>query len=211
MLPIHPAEAGKLRLTIRDRGIGLPPDLDAAKSKSLGMNLIARLRRQLGGQPEWCNADQGTVFILDFPLRPGAHAAACVAPPGKISKPAIGAQRTTLDYGLAIHGSGPSRAFNAFADKVAKWVGHPVAARRQWVCPPAREEAADADNRGINLIAAVTNGQPVGWCDAFAAARRRRSGATCWRGLSERASRPAVRASHWPSAAAGPDHDRSHP
>lgn len=76
LITIHPAEAGQLRLTVRDRGIGLPPDLDAAKSKSLGMNLIATLGRQLGGQPEWCNADPGTVFILDFPPRPGAHAAA---------------------------------------------------------------------------------------------------------------------------------------
>jgi two-component sensor histidine kinase len=76
LLAIHRAETGQLRLTVRDRGIGLPPDLDAAKSKSLGMKLIATLGRQLGGHPEWCNADPGTVFTLDFLPRPGAHAAA---------------------------------------------------------------------------------------------------------------------------------------
>jgi len=76
LLAIHGAETGQLRLTVRDRGIGLPPDLDAAKSKSLGMKLIATLGRQLGGHPEWRNADPGTVFILDFLPRPGAHEAA---------------------------------------------------------------------------------------------------------------------------------------
>lgn len=49
-----------------DQGRGLPPEFDASKSKSLGMKLIASLGRQLGGRPEWQNANPDTRFVLDF-------------------------------------------------------------------------------------------------------------------------------------------------
>ena len=65
-ISIRPAEAGHLRLNVCDQGTGLPPDFDAARSKSLGMKLIATLGRQLGGRPEWQSADPGTRFALDF-------------------------------------------------------------------------------------------------------------------------------------------------
>lgn len=70
---IQPGEPGHLRLTVCDDGAGLPPEFDAAKSKSLGMKLIASLGRQLGGRPEWQNANPGTRFVLDF--YPQAHPA----------------------------------------------------------------------------------------------------------------------------------------
>ncbi|CAO4153130.1 histidine kinase [Methylorubrum thiocyanatum] len=69
---IQPSEPGHLRLTVCDQGAGLPPEFDATKSKSLGMKLIASLGRQLGGRPEWQNANPGTRFVLDF--YPQAHA-----------------------------------------------------------------------------------------------------------------------------------------
>jgi two-component sensor histidine kinase len=72
-LTIGPAAEGQLRLTVSDRGAGLPPDFEAARSKSLGMKLIATLGRQLGGQPTWEGADPGTRFVLDFEPRPGAR------------------------------------------------------------------------------------------------------------------------------------------
>jgi len=55
-----------LRLEVRDHGPGLPAEFDATKAKSLGMKLIARLGRQLGGKPEWHNAEPGTRFVLEF-------------------------------------------------------------------------------------------------------------------------------------------------
>jgi two-component sensor histidine kinase len=65
-LTISASDQGNLRMELRDHGPGLPKGLDAQKSSSLGMKLIARLSRQLGGKPEWQNAHPGTRFILDF-------------------------------------------------------------------------------------------------------------------------------------------------
>lgn len=63
---IRAFEPGRLRLTVRDKGQGLPPGRDAARSKSLGMKLIASLGEQLGGRQEWRDARPGTLFVLDF-------------------------------------------------------------------------------------------------------------------------------------------------
>lgn len=65
-ISIRLGEAGNLQLTVCDEGLGLPPDFDAATSRSLGMKLIATLGNQLGGQPEWRSANPGTRFMLDF-------------------------------------------------------------------------------------------------------------------------------------------------
>ncbi len=72
-ISVQPDAAGHLRLTVRDRGVGLPPGFDAGTSKSLGMKLIATLARQLGGEPQWRVAEAGTVFMLDFLPRAGAR------------------------------------------------------------------------------------------------------------------------------------------
>ena len=63
---IRPAEPGRLQLTVCDEGSGLPPEFDTTSSASLGMKLIASLCGQLGGQPEWQNANPGTRFVVDF-------------------------------------------------------------------------------------------------------------------------------------------------
>jgi two-component sensor histidine kinase len=65
-ISVRAIESGHLQVTICDQGPGLPPDLDAGRSKSLGMKLIATLGRQLGGQPDWQDANPGTRFVLNF-------------------------------------------------------------------------------------------------------------------------------------------------
>jgi len=59
-------EDGRLRLSVSDSGAGLPADFNAAGSTSLGKKLINSLAHQLGGKPQWQNAQPGTRFVLDF-------------------------------------------------------------------------------------------------------------------------------------------------
>ncbi|MFP3923118.1 sensor histidine kinase [Pseudomonas sp. W5-36] len=56
----------RLRLEVRDRGPGLPEDWQQRNPASLGMKLISRLSRQLGGEPQWENALPGSRFTLEF-------------------------------------------------------------------------------------------------------------------------------------------------
>jgi two-component sensor histidine kinase len=70
-LSVTRVEPGHLRLEVCDRGAGLPLGFDPAKSKSLGMTVIAGLGRQLGGQAQWENALPGTRFVLEFPHQEG--------------------------------------------------------------------------------------------------------------------------------------------
>ncbi|RYC28749.1 GAF domain-containing protein [Lichenibacterium minor] len=65
-LTLTPLGRGELRFEVRDHGPGLPAEFDTTKSKSLGMKLIARLGRQLGGKPVWQNSNPGTRFVLEF-------------------------------------------------------------------------------------------------------------------------------------------------
>jgi two-component sensor histidine kinase/integral membrane sensor domain MASE1 len=57
-------------LVVRDDGVGLPPDLDARRARSLGLRLIDSLSRQLHGTPE-IRGEGGTQFCLRFPLPAG--------------------------------------------------------------------------------------------------------------------------------------------
>ena len=72
-LSVTRVDPGHLRLQVRDRGAGLPPGFDPAKSKSMGMTVIAGLGRQLGGRPQWQNALPGTRFVLEFPHQEASH------------------------------------------------------------------------------------------------------------------------------------------
>jgi len=56
----------RLRLTVWDNGNGLPKGTETPNSKSLGMKLIGVLGQQVGGTPEWEDANPGTRFLLDF-------------------------------------------------------------------------------------------------------------------------------------------------
>uniref|UniRef100_UPI003CF80FF4 sensor histidine kinase n=1 Tax=Pararhizobium sp. DWP3-4 TaxID=2804565 RepID=UPI003CF80FF4 len=68
VLSISEQENGALRLTIADRGRGMPADFDAGSHKSLGIKLIRSLSQQLGASPEWHPTYPGTSFQLVFPV-----------------------------------------------------------------------------------------------------------------------------------------------
>ncbi|GEP07844.1 sensor histidine kinase [Methylobacterium oxalidis] len=72
-LSVTQARPGHLRLEVCDRGAGLPPNFDAAESKSLGLKLIVSLVRQIGGRAEWQDAQPGTRFVLECPHQEFAH------------------------------------------------------------------------------------------------------------------------------------------
>lgn len=65
-LTIHLSGPKRMRLTVWDNGNGLPKGTETSNSKSLGMKLIGVLSQQLGGTPEWEDANPGTRFLLDF-------------------------------------------------------------------------------------------------------------------------------------------------
>jgi PAS domain S-box-containing protein len=63
------AENGKLRLVIGDNGIGLPPEIDLAQVRTLGLRLVNMLVRQLRGTLDMVIPECGGVtFVIEFPL-----------------------------------------------------------------------------------------------------------------------------------------------
>jgi two-component sensor histidine kinase len=60
-------EARTVCLRMSDNGVGLPSGLDFAHLKSLGLQLISDLARQLGGQLR-LEDGPGTAFEITFPL-----------------------------------------------------------------------------------------------------------------------------------------------
>lgn len=66
-ITIEWGDPGQLHLIVRDFGQGLPENLNASESKSLGMKLITNLGRQLGGRVEWANTYPGTRVVFQFP------------------------------------------------------------------------------------------------------------------------------------------------
>jgi PAS domain S-box-containing protein len=62
---LHLDTDGRVRLSVRDNGIGLPPGLDWQQSKSLGLRLVQMLAGQLNGTVE-VNNDGGTEFVISF-------------------------------------------------------------------------------------------------------------------------------------------------
>ena len=59
---------GRVDLAVIDNGVGVPEDLDARKGKSLGLEIVEILARQLRGTWE-LKREAGTVFRLSFPER----------------------------------------------------------------------------------------------------------------------------------------------
>jgi PAS domain S-box-containing protein len=74
---LRPAEGGELwRLAVSDNGVGLPKDFSATEERrSLGMQLISDLSRQLQGNLEW-ESVLGTRCTLMFTPRKGGQEAA---------------------------------------------------------------------------------------------------------------------------------------
>jgi len=56
---------GRVRLGIRDNGVGLPPGLDWRRADSLGLRLVEMLAKQLGATVEVADGG-GTEFIVTF-------------------------------------------------------------------------------------------------------------------------------------------------
>jgi len=66
------ATPGFWRVCVKDNGVGLPTDFDARRAKSLGLQLVSDLARQLGGHLDVQPADGGgahfcVIFALDIP------------------------------------------------------------------------------------------------------------------------------------------------
>jgi two-component sensor histidine kinase len=72
---------GRLRITVADRGRGLPEAFDVERSKGLGMTIVGAVIRQLRGELSAAN-DGGARFTLDIPApRAGASGSRSFAPP----------------------------------------------------------------------------------------------------------------------------------
>jgi PAS domain S-box-containing protein len=63
---LEPRDGGALRLAVIDDGVGLPASFDAARSSSLGLQLVRTLAEQLGAALE-IDGSRGTRVILTFP------------------------------------------------------------------------------------------------------------------------------------------------
>ena len=59
------SENGTRRLTVRDNGAGLPPDLDPTTADSLGLKLVSALAEQLDGRFDW-RVEDGTEFSIEY-------------------------------------------------------------------------------------------------------------------------------------------------
>lgn len=62
------ARDGWWKLSVRDSGVGLPPDFEARRTQSLGLQLVSDLARQLGGQLNM-GSGPGAEFSVVFHLQ----------------------------------------------------------------------------------------------------------------------------------------------
>ena len=58
-------EGGRIILSVRDDGVGFPPDVDLSQTSSLGLRLVNLLVEQIGGVME-CTTTRGTEFRISF-------------------------------------------------------------------------------------------------------------------------------------------------
>ena len=54
----------ELILGVQDNGVGLPPDFDVQKTRSLGLNLVRGLVRQIDGKLDFTSGTEGTLFTV---------------------------------------------------------------------------------------------------------------------------------------------------
>src|SRR3990172_10655951 len=64
-ISIELIESNKVRLTISDNGVGLPPDMDPYTSNSFGLKIIITLAKQLKGKIE-ITGTTGTRYCLEY-------------------------------------------------------------------------------------------------------------------------------------------------
>jgi PAS domain S-box-containing protein len=65
-ITLHTNGEGEIVLTVRDDGVGLPPDIDFETSDSLGLMLVRMLSEQLQGEVKLEPGEPGTEFTLTF-------------------------------------------------------------------------------------------------------------------------------------------------
>ncbi|SKB87518.1 histidine kinase dimerization/phosphoacceptor domain -containing protein [Dyadobacter psychrophilus] len=65
---MHTLEEGKYQLAYADNGPGLPVDFDVSKAKTLGLQLINDLARQMGGRVQY-ETRNGAAFTINFTNR----------------------------------------------------------------------------------------------------------------------------------------------
>jgi len=65
-ITLHTNGKGEVVLTVRDNGVGLPPEIDFETSDSLGLMLVRMLSEQLQGEVKLRPGDPGTEFTLTF-------------------------------------------------------------------------------------------------------------------------------------------------
>jgi len=65
-LTVGRVDADRLSLQVSDRGVGLAGSAGGPITGGLGRRIISSLSRQLGGRPQWQNAEPGTRFVLVF-------------------------------------------------------------------------------------------------------------------------------------------------
>ncbi len=58
----------KISVSVRDKGVGLPPNFESTSRKGLGIRLINAFAEQLAGKLEIRRHDPGVEFILTFPI-----------------------------------------------------------------------------------------------------------------------------------------------
>jgi two-component sensor histidine kinase len=56
-------------LMVQDTGVGMPPQVDFAETRSLGTSLVSALTEQLGGSLR-VEREEGTTVAVRFPARP---------------------------------------------------------------------------------------------------------------------------------------------
>jgi two-component sensor histidine kinase len=62
------AGANTALVSVRDNGVGFPPDFNLGKSKGLGMRIVTALAEQLGAQITRAARDEGNEFVVLVPL-----------------------------------------------------------------------------------------------------------------------------------------------
>jgi two-component sensor histidine kinase len=68
-ISVRAAAEGKVAVSVRDEGTGLPPDFDVARPKGLGMRIITSFAQQLGGTLDIHAGNPGTEFVLTIPRK----------------------------------------------------------------------------------------------------------------------------------------------
>ncbi len=65
-LSVERVDADRLCLQVADSGVGLAGSAEVSPGGGLGRRIISSLSRQLGGRPQWQDAEPGTRFVLEF-------------------------------------------------------------------------------------------------------------------------------------------------